>query len=263
MTLKNHVVISKSIHVLWISLLIYYLFSRASQEEIIFQISNKKTILEQSIIGILLIGLPIYFLYKSFFPTPKFKYKLIQPEINYHPFYLDYIISRKNYKFDLDDFQGYYLFAGLIAINFSIQSADGPDLYLFIFVFGICWRIIEYRRKSVDWSLMYTLIYNTPITLEAKYYSYLKDRSKTTFPFLEIGQVFDCEINKIPRNRREARTIFIYNNNHPNKNYLIAKIEISELARLIRDGKKLTAKIIDIKPYAKLHIQISVSSPYF
>ena len=198
------------------------------------------------------IGIPLYFLYKSIFPLKKFKFKIIRPKISYHPFYLNYGINPK-YSIDIDNFQTTYLTAIFFIVLILISSNWNLDEMLFVTIiyWGFFWRYIENKRNKD-----FTLLDRLPITIEVKYYSYLKELNVSNSPFLEIGQTFDCSINKIPRNRKEANTVFIYNNNHPNKIFIIAKIESKELSQLVKDGLPLKATIIDIKPYAKLHIKI-------
>jgi hypothetical protein len=259
MTLKTHILISKSIHLLWISLLTYHFFSPYLHDVIVFQLSSVNQISIAQLwwpifyLGID-IGIPLYFLYKSIFPFKKFKFKIIYPKISYHPFYLNYGINPE-YSIDIDNFEGIYLAAifNIIVILIGYNENWDKTLFVIILTWGFFWRYIEEQRNKD-----FTLLDRLPITIEVKYYSYLKELNEVNSPFLEIGQVFDCSINKIPRNKKEANTVFIYNNNHPNKNFLIAKIENIELSQWVKEGITLKAEIIDIKSYAKLHIKMGL-----
>ena len=217
-------------------------------------------------IGVFL-GIPLFMFYRLIYPK-KMRTKIIHPKTGYHPFYFDNYFKDEKRNQISDEIMGLIIFLimnMIVLITELIKDKNYKEvtsniLFLCIYWLNIIyfgWNLLSGRSLSISNAHIYSpFTADNSLIIEVKYFAYLKNRNEGAMPYLQLGQRLECKTKNIPRTKKEENTVFIYNNNHPEKDYLITKIEDEGLCEIINKGIALHAELCSIEKYSKLHIKL-------
>ena len=187
------------------------------------------------------------------------KYLYTNFEREFHPFFKD-----ENQKDELNSYIGisifiviiYFVIPYIIMYFIDDQSVDPPTLLAIYVHYGII-KIIYDRKETLN-KLPIKLMKANNIRLLLKYDDYLNKQISDDEPHLLINQSFELKIKNLPRNEKEKNLIEIRNKNTPNNSALISMIEDSGLANAIRSGEVIKTRLVSIREFAELEIEISI-----
>jgi hypothetical protein len=288
MTVKQHVFISKTI---WVIIGIILLINFGSEFEIKFikngyHIFNK---IFQSypfdifdifmfLISIIYFIVPIFLQIKALWCilfTPNVNnFNIISPSHNFHPFYFWYGRWGANYNLISSSIRSdTFLILVCIPTIFTLGIIFDKDFashflirgsILFAFTLLISFYILTITsyRKNYKYFPTFILKKADRIIIETEYINFQKENSEFPLPHLKEGQEFACKLMEMPRNEKEKNTVFIFNPNHPEKNYLVTKIEDSGLCDLIRNENNLKASLHKIEDNAVLQIKLWIENKH-
>ena len=217
-------------------------------------IEINKNIENLSIIA--LIGLVIYILFiiwKIFIlylilNLPKIKYKYSNFEISFHPFFKPF---------------PYVWLLSILSIFLIIYFSDdinkipsGRMIVFHSFIVGLFTvAIISVREGEIN-KLPVKLMQIKKIRMIVEYQDYINHKISDDEPHLILNQFFETRFKEVYRDNNEKNSLEIRNPNTPENSALVTILEDEELSKLIRNGKQLKIKLIDILEFGKLEIDL-------
>jgi hypothetical protein len=196
------------------------------------------------------------FLAKRLF-HPK-KPKIISTNFNrsFHPFFVTK--TQKNvlmpyfllFFFCNIIFLFYYLSSNLISLEF--------ECFYHCFIHYVIINVYLKRNKVLD-SYPVEFLKSNKLRIIEKYQDYINHKIVDDEPHLTINQYFDVSLKSLPRDSYEKDSIEIKNPNAPMIPALVCKINDEDLAKTLRSGYVLKAKLIEIKEEGNLEIELSLT----
>ena len=259
---KSEIVVSKIIFgILAIYIIYWFGFNISSNREFIIDSFQNKNYFAGFIFAILTIAISIFqiVILVQIFQDKTSEYVFTNFEREFHPFFKD-----ENQEDELNSYIGISIFTVVIyfVIPWILQyfmndyNLDPATLLAGYVHIGVILAISE-RKKTLN-KLPIKLMKANNIRLMLKYDDYLNEQISDDEPHLIINQAFELNIKHLPRNEREKNLIEIRNNNTPNNSALIARIEDVGLANAIRSGDVIKTRLVSIREFAELEIEISI-----
>jgi hypothetical protein len=188
------------------------------------------------------------------------KSKIIFTNFNrsFHPFFVD-DKQQSGLKFGVVVFiMGNILF--LILYYFNLDEYDEVEKLQFVYNFYIhliIISIISSRNKILNsFPLEFMKINMLSLRMNVKYEDYINHKIVDDEPHLKVNQFLKPLKKEYPRTSEEKKTIEIRNYETPANPALVTKIVDFGLSKIIDDGYDLKVRVVAIKDYGELEIEM-------
>jgi len=188
------------------------------------------------------------------------KYKFTNFERKFHPFFKDEnqdVLLFEYLLISIGSFVIWFVLPYIIEyFNKGAIKWDIPSLFAVYVYLGII-SAVNKRNKILD-TLPIKFMESNKLSLILEYEDYINKRIIDDEPHLYLNQSFEFQLKNLPRNDSEKNTIEIRNNHTPVNSALVARIEDYGLANAIRNGSVIKSRLVSIREFANLEIEISI-----